>query len=177
MASEVLEAAKQTGQGLSCVPLKLQMTMLGNIARMSLKSVLSSTSIADGGFVQRNVSINHTSAVEKSMRKDGYDPLIGTIAVVEIPMTAEEVTELKGLSLLPPAREPPSVTLDTLCPGNIRAIVGSWQVDASNADFEFDRRRFAVIDGNNRIAAITNILADNPKFMENVSLNALPRPS
>jgi hypothetical protein len=172
VASEVVEAAKQTGQGLACVPLKLNMTMLGNIARMSLKSVLSSTSIADGGFVQRNVSINNTSAVEKSMRKDGYDPLIGTIAVVEISWLEREVTELKGLNLLPADWEPPTETLVEMCPADIRAIVGSWQVDASNKEFEFDRRRFAVIDGNNRIAAITNILADNPTFMENVSLNA-----
>ena len=67
VAGAMLEAAKQKGKGLACVPLKLNMKMLVNIARMSLKSVLSSTSIADGGFVQRNVSVNHTSAVEKSM--------------------------------------------------------------------------------------------------------------
>jgi hypothetical protein len=172
VANEMLEAAKQKGKGLACVPLKLNMKMLGNIARMSLKSVLSSTSIADGGFVQRNVSITASSAVEQSMRKDGFDPLIGTIAVVEIPWTAEEVEELKGLTLLPKEWEPPSSTLADLCPENLQAIVGSWQVDASSTGFEFDRRRFAVIDGNNRIAAITNILADDPTFMENVSLNA-----
>ena len=80
--------------------------------------------------------------------------------------------ELKGLNLLPPAWEPPSTTLAELCPRNLRAIVGSWQVDASIADFEFDRRRFALIDGNNRLAAILNILAENPTFMANVSLNA-----
>ena len=168
----MLEAAKQRGKGLDCVPLKLDLKMLGTIARMPLSSVLSSSSIAAGGFVQRNVSVTASSLVEQSMRKDGFDPLIGTIAVVEIPWTAEEVAELKGRNLLPAEWEPPTETLMEMCPPAIRAIVGSWQVDASNADFEFDRRRFAVIDGNNRIAAITNILADNPTFMENVSLNA-----
>ena len=172
VANDMLEAAKQKGKGLACVPLKLNMKMLGNIARMPLASVLSSTSIADGGFVQRNVSITASSAVEQSMRKEGFDPLVGTIAVVEIPWTGQEVGELKGLNLMPPAWEPPSATLAELCPENLQAIVGSWQVDASNTEFEFDRRRFAVIDGNNRIAAITNILADDPTFMENVSLNA-----
>ena len=168
----MLEAAKQKGKGLDCVPLKLDLKMLGTIARMPLASVLSSTSIAAGGFVQRNVSVYATSAVEQSMRKDGFDPLIGTIALVEIPWTAEEVKELKGLNLLPKDWEPPSSTLADLCPEKLQAIVGSWQVDATNEEFQFDRRRFAVIDGNNRLAAILNILADDPRFMDNVSLNA-----
>ena len=172
VAGVMLAAEVQKGKGLECVPLKLDLKMLATIARMPLASVLSSNSIADGGFVQRNVSITASSAVEQSMRKEGFDPLVGTIAVVEIPWTAEEVAELKGLTLLPKEWEPPSSTLADLCLGNLQAIVGSWQVDASNEEFEFDRRRFAVIDGNNRIAAITNILADDPTFMENVSLNA-----
>ena len=172
VAGVMLAADTRKGKGLECVPLKLDLKMLGTIARMPLSSVLSSTSIADGGFVQRNVSITASSAVEQSMRKDGFDPLIGTIAVVEIPWTAEEVAELKGLNLLPPAWEPPSSTLADLCPEKLQAIVGSWQVDATNEEFQFDRRRFAVIDGNNRLAAILNIIADDPRFMDNVSLNA-----
>ena len=172
VAGVMLAADTQKGKGLECVPLKLDLKMLGTIARMPLSSVLSSSSIAAGGFVQRNVSVTASSVVEQSMRKDGFDPLIGTIAVVEIPWTAEEVAELKGLNLLPAEWEPPSSTLADLCPEKLQAIVGSWQVDATNEEFQFDRRRFAVIDGNNRLAAILNILADDPTFMENVSLNA-----
>ena len=96
VAGVMLAADTQKGKGLECVPLKLDLKMLGTIARMPLSSVLSSTSIADGGFVQRNVSVTASSAVEQSMRKEGFDPLVGTIAVVEIPWTGPEVGELKA---------------------------------------------------------------------------------
>jgi hypothetical protein len=59
-----------------------------------------------------------------------------------------------------------------MCPVGIRAIKGAWQLDAGDPMWEMNKRRFAVIDGNNRIASIVNILADDPKFMGGVSLNA-----
>jgi hypothetical protein len=105
------------------------------------------------------------------MRKIGFDPLVGTIALVEIPWTAAEVSTLKGQNLMEEGWEPPMPLID-LCPTDLKTIAGAWQLDATDSQWAFAKRRFAIIDGNNRITAIINTLADMPDFMANVSLNA-----
>ena len=167
------KAAIATNRDLTdTVPVSLKMDTVGTIAQMPLSCVMSSTSISDGGFVQRNISQQACSVVERSMREVGFNPQQGTITVVEIDWEDAEVKELKGLSLLPADFVPPSMPLVDMCPPAIRAIKGAWQLDAGDPKWEMHKRRFAVIDGNNRIASIVNILADEPKFMEGVSLNA-----
>jgi len=106
------------------------------------------------------------------MRKESFNPQQGTITVVEIDWEEAEVKELQGLSLLPADFLLPTLPLVAMCPDEIRAIKGAWQLDAGDPKWEMHKRRFAVIDGNNRVAAILNILADDPRFMDNVSLNA-----
>ena len=78
-------------------------------------------------------------------------------------MTAEEVKELKGQNLLQPDWEPPTPLID-LCPEPLKAIAGAWQLDA----MDFYKRRFAIVDGNNRVIRIINTLADLPNFMDGV---------
>ena len=63
------------------------------------------------------------------MRNDGFDPLVGTIVLVEIPWTYEEVKELKGQNLLAQDWEPPKPLID-VCPAELKLIAGAWQLDA-----------------------------------------------
>ena len=100
IAKENTARGKKTETGLELTPLKLKLRMVGTIARVPLPCVLSSAAIDEGGFVQRGISRKIASEVEDSMRKIGFDPLVGTIALVEIPWTAAEVSTLKGQNLM-----------------------------------------------------------------------------
>ena len=59
------------------VPLKLKQRLVGTIAQLPLGSVLNPTPINEGGFVQRAVSNNATSAVaehaQRRLRSDVGD--------------------------------------------------------------------------------------------------------
>ena len=165
------KAAASATVDSTLVPLKLKLRLVGTIAQLPLGSVLNSTPINEGGFVQRAVSNNAASAVERSMRKEGFDPMWGTIAVVEIPWTSEELKELKGQNLMDDDWDPPTPLIE-LCPEVLKGIKGAWQIDASDQKWDFAKRRFAIIDGNNRIIGVINTLADLPSFMDSVSLNA-----
>ena len=49
---------------------------------------------------------------------------------------------------------------------------GSWMIDFKDPKYQMELRRFAIVDGNNRIIALVRITAETPDFLKNTSLNA-----
>ena len=146
------------------------MSVLGIIADVSLTSLVGSIPVSEGGFAQRNVASQHASMIERSIRKDGYLLLAGNLALAEIPFSQEEITELIENKLLPKDFIPPKRMCDMQPPNGAR--LGSWLMRWDDPTLRMSDRRFAIIDGNNRVIAIVRILAEDVEFLKNTPLNA-----
>ena len=149
----------------------VQMSVLGIIADVSLTSLVGSIPVSEGGFAQRNVASQHASIIERSIRKDGYLLLAGNLALAELPYSQDEIDELILNKLLPEDFVPPKVLRD-MQKKRDAARLGSWLMRWDDPELRMKDRRFAIIDGNNRVIAIVRILAEDIEFLKNTPLNA-----
>ena len=114
----------------------------------------------EGGFAQRNVASQQASQVEQLMRKNSYDILAGNLAVVEIPYTDAEIKELQDAKLLSKDFVAPKRLVDFEEAKDVED--GSWMISFKDPTYQMNLRRFAIIDGNNRIIALVRITAEDP---------------
>ena len=121
----------------------------------------------EGGFAQRNVASQQASQVEQLMRENSYDVLAGNLAVVEIPYTDAEVKELQDAELLPKDFVAPKRLVDFDEAKDVKD--GSWMIKFKDPEYKMHLRRFAIIDGNNRITALVRITAEDPAFLKNTA--------
>ena len=161
--------AKDDSEGLTLV--NVQMSVLGIIADVSLTSLVGSIPVSEGGFAQRNVASQHASIIEQSIRKDGYLLLAGNLALAEIPFTQAEIDELSQNELLPKDFVPPKPLRD-MQKEHTGQRLGAWVMQWDNPELRMRDRRFAIIDGNNRVIAIVRILAEDIDFLKDTPLNA-----
>ena len=135
---------------------------------IDISVLMTSIPVTEGGFAQRNVAAEQASTVENLIRAHGYNILAGNLALVEIPYTDAEVEELKAQNLLPKDFVPPQplVEMDTTCKDGSQVFVFSDPL------LRMSERRFAIIDGNNRIIGLIRICADNVHFLKNTCVNA-----
>ena len=161
--------AKQAEEDLTLV--NVQMSVLGIIADVSLTSLVGSIPVSEGGFAQRNVASQHASIIEQSIRKDGYLLLAGNLALAEIPFSQDEVDELIQNKLLPDDFVPPKPLRDMQREHQGQRL-GAWIMQWDNLELRMRDRRFAIIDGNNRVIAIVRILAEDIDFLKDTPLNA-----
>ena len=105
------------------------------------------------------------------MRENSYNILAGNLAVVEIPYSDDEVEDLLKAGLLPEDFVPPK-RLAKFDEAKDDVKDGSWMIDFKDPKYQMELRRFAIVDGNNRIIALVRITAETPDFLKNTSLNA-----
>ena len=148
-----------------------KLRVLGLISDLQLQCVCSSVPVNEGGFAQRNVASQQASQVEQLMRENSYNILAGNLAVVEIPYSDAEVEDLIKAGLLPEDFVPPK-RLAKFDEAKEDVKDGSWMIDFKDPKYQMELRRFAIVDGNNRIIALVRITAETPDFLKNTSLNA-----
>jgi hypothetical protein len=163
-------AAESQGEDEAQALNQTKLRVLGLISNLQLQCVCSSVPVNEGGFAQRNVASQQASQVEQLMRENSYDILAGNLAVVEIPYTDDEVGALIDAKLLSDDFVPPK-PLALFDEGKDKKD-GSWMINFEDEKYQMNLRRFAIIDGNNRIIALVRITAEIPDFLENTSLNA-----
>ena len=165
LAKKLSENENQSEQhSLDRVPMKV----LGVIADVELTTLSGSIPVSEGGFAQRNVASQHASSIEQSIRKDGYLLLAGNLALAELPYTEDEVKELIENKLLPGDFVAPQ----PLCDMKMKTRVGAWLLNFRDPLLRMGDRRFAIIDGNNRVIAIVRISAGDAAFLKDTPLNA-----
>ena len=147
-----------------------KLRVLGLISDLQLQCVCSSVPVNEGGFAQRNVASQQASQVEQLMRENSYNILAGNLAVVEIPYSDAEVEDLTNAGLLDKDFVPPKRL--ALFDEAKDVKDGSWMIDFKDPKYQMPLRRFAIVDGNNRIIALVRITAETPDFLKNTSLNA-----
>ena len=140
------------------------------ITDIELGVLMNSVPVTEGGFAQRNVATEQASRVEQLMLEHGYNILAGNLALVEIPYTDDEVRDLKAQKLLDAdfVKPRPLVEME----GAQTCKDGSLVFSFTDKILRMDERRFAIIDGNNRIIALIRICAESPNFLKNVCINA-----
>ena len=166
IASSKQDGGQDEGAALETAKLRV----LGLISDMELRNLLTSIPVNEGGFAQRNVASQQASQVEQSMRENQYNILAGNLAVVEIPYTDEEIKELKAAQIVPQDFVAPQRLVDMEEGKGVKD--GSWYIDFKDPKYQMNLRRFAIIDGNNRIIALVRITAEDAGFLSNTSLNA-----
>lgn len=147
---------------------KVPMQVLGVIADVDLATLCGSIPVSEGGFAQRNVASQHASSIEQSIRQDGYMLLAGNLALAELPYSEGEIDELQKHKLLPEDFIP----LQPLRELKMETRTGAWLLDFRDPVLRMRDRRFAIIDGNNRVIAIVRISAGDAAFLKNTPLNA-----
>ena len=162
--------SKQDGGQDEAAPLATKLRVMGLICDMSMNNLLTSIPVNEGGFAQRNVASQQASQVEQLMRENSYDILAGNLAVVEIPYTDAEIKELQDADLLPKDFVAPNRLVDFEDAKDVKD--GSWMINFKDSKYQMNLRRFAIIDGNNRIIALVRITAEDPDFLKNTALNA-----
>ena len=85
------------------------------------------------------------------MRENGYNILAGNLAVVEIPYSDAEVEDLIKAGLVEKDFVPPKRL--ALFDEAKDVKDGSWMIDFKDPKYQMHLRRFAIVDGNNRIIA------------------------
>ena len=140
------------------------------VSDMDLSCLVSSVPVTEGGFAQRNVATEQASAVEKLMHEYGYNILAGNLALAEIPYSEAEVADLKKRKLVPDDWTPPTPLVEMDAAKNNKD--GSWVISFTDPALRMGERRFAIIDGNNRVVALIRICAEKPDFLAGTSLNA-----
>ena len=131
------------------------------ITGMPLAKLNASIPVNKGGFAQRHVATHSKSTVEEAIRKDGYSHIFGTIAVLEIPRSQAEVAELQAKGSLPAEYTYPKKTLLQMIQAQPAASAGEFMlVIASDASYQMELRRFAIIDGNNRVMALVKLTSE-----------------
>ena len=80
--------------------------------------------------------------------------------MAEIPFTQDEVDELILNELLPEGLVPPKPLCD-MQKEQQGQMLGSWLMRWDDPTLRMSDRRFAIIDGNNRIIAIVRIVAED----------------
>ena len=163
LAKKSTESTADTDK-LEAVPMRV----LGVIADVDLATLCGSIPVSEGGFAQRNVASQHASSIEESIRTDGYMLLAGNLALAELPYSEEEIKELQENKLLSEDFVPPQ----PLCDMKMQTRVGAWLLNFHDPALRMRGRRFAIIDGNNRVIAIVRISAGDPGFLKNTPLNA-----
>jgi hypothetical protein len=119
------------------------------------------------GFRQRGLDMGNGSELENSIRDNGWNVAIGSIAIVEIPWTGDEVVDCIKRNVVPAGWTPPErLALDQ------NGLQGSMIWHAHDQRTRLGERRFGLIDGNNRIHTLNIILKQMPDFLDSVSLNA-----
>jgi hypothetical protein len=147
---------------------RVPMRVLGMMCDVDLAALCGSIPVSEGGFAQRNVASQHASIIEQSIRTDGYMLLAGNLALTELPYSEDEIKELKENKLLPEDFVPPQPLRDM----KMQTRVGAWLLNFRDPNLRMGIRRFAIIDGNNRVIAIVRISAGDAAFLENTPLNA-----
>ena len=147
----------------------VKVRILGLIGDFQMEGLQSSIPVTDGGFAQRNVSSKQASPIEKLIKENGWNALAGNLALVEIPYSDDEIEELKKFKLLPKDFTAPKPLVE-LAPKDNKAA--GWLFKFSQEGLRMGDRRFAIIDGNNRIVALVRIQGENPDFLKRDSLNA-----
>jgi hypothetical protein len=143
--------------------------ILGIIGGFQMERLQSSIPVTDGGFAQRNVSSKHASPIEKLIKENNWNALAGNLAVVEIPYSDDELNELKRIKLLPKDFTAPKRLVE-LAPKDDQQA--GWLFEFSQEGLRMGDRRFALIDGNNRIVALVRLLGEKPDFLKGYSLHA-----
>ena len=117
---------------------------------MPLAKLNASIPVNKGGFAQRHVATHSKSTVEEAIRKDGYSHIFGTIAVVEIPRSQAEVADVY-----------PKKTLLQMLQAQPETSAGDFMlVIATDPSYQMELRRFAIIDGNNRVMALVKLTSE-----------------
>ena len=133
------------------------MKTLALVSGMALSQLNASIPVAKGGFAQRNVASHSVSSVEDAIKKNGYSTIFGTIAVVELPRSPAEVSDLQAGGHLPPDYSYPKKTLLQM----LQAQAGDFMlVTATDLSYQMNLRRFAIIDGNNRVMALVKLTSE-----------------
>ena len=131
------------------------------VAGMPLSQLNASIPVAQGGFAQRNVASHSVSTVEEAIKKNGWSTIFGTIAVVELPRSPAEVAELKAGGHLPADYSYPKKTflqmLQTMPKEN---KAETWMIAATDPSYQMELRRFAIVDGNNRVMALVKLTSE-----------------
>ena len=161
------EEAKSDGKDAQLGGVNIR--IIGLVGDMKMEGLQSSIPVTEGGFAQRNVSSRQASPIEKLIKENGYNALAGNLALVEIPYSDDEIAELKKAKLLPKDFTAPQPLVE-LVPANCKE--GGWLFKFSDEALRMDDRRFAIIDGNNRVCALIRLLAEDPNFLQHTSLNA-----
>ena len=152
---------KESGEA-EAVGVFLPMKPVALITGMPLAKLNASIPVNKGGFAQRHVATHSKSTVEEAIRKDGYSHIFGTIAVVEIPRSQAEVADLQAKGLLPAEYTYPKKTLLQMLQAQPKdAQAGEVMlVTATDLSYQMELRRFAIIDGNNRVMALVMLTSE-----------------
>jgi hypothetical protein len=96
----------------------------------------------EGGFAQRSFGhlFGPPTVVETEIQQEGWDVMCGSIAIVEIPYSAEELAQLKEEGLIEEDFEPPTTLVELYF--DKEAKEGLTSVDCNDPGLRMSERRF-----------------------------------